>query len=145
MQLSRCTVTLVLIFQQRNKLKHVYEKPEDIDMFVGAFSEGVNDPETNGVLGPTFKCIIGDMFFKFRFGDRFFYDNGAQAGSFTEDQLNQIRKASMARLICDNTIVDRVQKLAFEPIDDDFNDLKRCDSRLLLEGIDRMDLTAFKE
>ena len=114
-------------------------------MFVGAFSEGVNDPETNGVLGATFKCIIGDMFFKFRFGDRFFYDNGAQAGSFTEDQLNQIRKASMARLICDNTIVDRVQKLAFEPIDDDFNDLKRCDSRLLLEGIDRMDLTAFKE
>ena len=145
MQLSRCTVTLVLIFQQRNKLKHVYEKPEDIDMFVGAFSEEVNDPETDGVLGATFKCIIGDMFFKFRFGDRFFYDNGAQAGSFTEDQLNQIRKASMARLICDNTIVDRVQKLAFEPIDDDFNDLKRCDSRLLLEGIDRMDLTAFKE
>ena len=135
---------LVLILRQRNKLRRVYEKPEDIDMFVGAFSEGVNDPETNGVLGATFKCIIGDMFFKFRFGDRFFYDNGAQAGSFTEDQLNQIRKTSMARLICDNTIVDRVQKLAFEPIDD-LNDLKRCDSRLLLEGIDRVDLTAFKE
>ena len=49
----------------------------------------------------------------FRFGDRFFYDLKNQAGSFTENQLDQIRKISMARIICDNTNIEEIQPLAF--------------------------------
>ena len=114
-------------------------------MFVGALLEQVRDRDTDGQIGPTFKCIIGDMFYRFRFGDRFFYENGARAGSFTEDQLNQIRKTSMARIICDNTIIEEIQSLAFEPAFEDFNEIKRCDSRLFLRSIGRVDLSVFKE
>ena len=69
-----------------------------------------------------------------RFGDRFFYDNENQAGSFTEgkkysersefliayfflDQLNQIRRTSLARIICDNTQIEEIQPLVFRQVD----------------------------
>ena len=40
--------------------------------------------EMDSKIGSTFKCLIGDVFTRVRFGDRFFYDNEGQSGSFTE-------------------------------------------------------------
>ena len=40
-----------------------------------------------------------------------------QKGSFKENQLDQIRQASMARLICDNTNIDIIQPMAFRLAD----------------------------
>ena len=37
-----------------------------------------------------------------RFGDRFWYENGGWPSSFTVEQLNEIRKVKLSRLICDN-------------------------------------------
>ena len=80
-----------------------------------------------------------------RFGDRFFYDNADQTGSFTIDQLNQIRKTSMSRLLCDNTIIERIQPRAFEKADNENNRLRSCESQLLFVGIPTVDLSVFKE
>ena len=41
-----------------------------------------------------------------------------QKGSFKENQLDQIRQASMARLICDNANIDIIQPMAFRLVDD---------------------------
>ena len=38
-------------------------------------------------IGDTFRCLIVDVFARVKFGDRYFYDNGGQAGSFTGGKL----------------------------------------------------------
>ncbi|XP_059081531.1 peroxidase-like [Tigriopus californicus] len=93
-------------------LKRVYDRVEDIDLFVGMSMER---PHTSGALvGETFLCLIGDQFARLKKGDRFFYDLKDQSGSFTLDQLEEIRKTSMARLLCDNSDdLKEIQPLAF--------------------------------
>ena len=130
------------MFQRIALLKKAYQNVEDIDLFVGMIMEVPTEKES--LVGSTFLCIIGDVFARMRFGDRFFYDNRNQPGSFTESQLNQIRKVSMARLICDNTNINEIQPLAFRRIGGT-NPLTRCNSRLFLKGIPSVDLSVFKE
>ena len=88
---------------------------EDIDLFVGGFMEAVH---LDSMIGPVFKCIIGDQFARLKKGDRFFYDLSpnlpAVTSSFTLEQLNEIRKVSMSRLICQNTDIGDIQPFAFQ-------------------------------
>ena len=113
-------------------MRRAYDTVEDIDLFIGAIQE--LPTEEDSLVGSTFLCLIGDVFARMRFGDRFFYDNENQAGSFTEgkkysersdiliayfflDQLNQIRRTSLARIICDNTQIEEIQPLVFRQVD----------------------------
>lgn len=62
------------------------------------------------MLGPTFSCIIATQFSYSRRGDRFWYELPHQPSSFTIDQLEEIRKARLARIVCDNTdLLDTIQ------------------------------------
>ncbi len=82
-------------------LARLYGHVDDVDLYVGGFLERSVD---DSLLGPTFKCIVGDQFARLKLGDRFFYDLGLDRNTrFTEDQLREIRKTSMARILCDNT------------------------------------------
>ena len=63
-------------------MRRAYDNVEDIDLFIGAIQE--LPTEEDSLVGSTFLCLIGDVFARMRFGDRFFYDNENQAGSFTE-------------------------------------------------------------
>lgn len=65
------------------------------------------------VVGPTFACIIGEQFKRVKEGDRFWYENGGQAGSFTPRQLQEIKHSSMARIMCDNSAIGEMQPNAF--------------------------------
>ena len=61
------------------------------------------------------------------------------------DQLNEIRKTSLARLICDNTEnIAEVQPLALEMPDGKRNPKISCDSGLLFLGIPNVDLSQWR-
>ena len=93
--------------------RRVYKSVDDVDLYLGGFLEAAHE---DSILGPVFKCIIGDQFARLKKGDKFFYDLGVdQRRAFTLGQLDEIRKTSMARIICDNTDdIDRIQPLAFK-------------------------------
>ncbi len=53
----------------------------DIDLMVGILLE---KPSDGAIVGPTTQCIIADAFYRYKAGDRFFYDVQGQPGSFTK-------------------------------------------------------------
>ncbi|KAK4882080.1 hypothetical protein RN001_005399 [Aquatica leii] len=83
------------------KLTLLYEDPDDVDLTVGSSLEKIV-PGT--LAGPVNLCIFTEQFYRSRAGDRYFYENGSPntGAGFTLDQLNEIRKVTMARLLCDN-------------------------------------------
>ncbi|XP_076063495.1 salivary peroxidase/catechol oxidase-like [Oratosquilla oratoria] len=112
----------------------LYRHVDDIDPFIAGISE---TPVEGAILGPTFRCIIGDQFTRLKRGDRFFYDNADLPTSFTEVQLHEIRKASWARILCDNgDNIEHMQPLAMRsPVG--INEKVSCAS----PAIPRLDLT----
>ncbi|KAL1506622.1 hypothetical protein ABEB36_005949 [Hypothenemus hampei] len=95
------------------KLTLLYEIPDDVELTVGGSLETILP---TALTGPTFQCILTKQFYQIRKGDRFWFENSGPTG-FTLDQLNEIRKASIARLICDNTkTIEKIQARAFEQI-----------------------------
>merc|ERR1712133_360926 len=72
------------------QLKSVYRHVDDIDLYVGGFLEAAHE---DSILGPVFKCIIGDQFARIKKGDRFFYDLGIDTNiAFSLTQLNEVGK-----------------------------------------------------
>merc|ERR1711973_464909 len=112
------------------ELKRVYRNVDDIDLYVGGFLEAAHE---DSILGPVFKCIIGDQFARLKKGDRFFYDLGNNGNiGFSLPQLNEVRKTSMARLICDNTDeIDSIQPLAFKLPTSKANAMRSCSEQTI--------------
>ena len=95
--------------QTVNGYRKYYASPEDIDLWSAGVSE---KPHPGSLIGPTFGCIMGRQFHDLKFGDRFFYENGGWPSSFTVEQLNEIRKIKLSRIVCDNTDeIDTIQVL----------------------------------
>lgn len=122
---------------QINRLKQVYTSTVDIDVFAGAMSE---TRITGSQFGFTFNCILLQQFKNSRFGDRFWYERDDHEVAFNAEQLDAIRNATMARVLCDNADdVTRIQPKAFVRRDNAANDDILCDD------IETVDLTPFKE
>ena len=78
-----------------------------------------------------FKGIIAKQFRDLKLGDRFFYDHESDVTtSFTSTQLAEIKTATLARLICDNTDVEYVQLNPFLFSDKKQNPMIDCDKML---------------
>nr|CAD7198913.1 unnamed protein product [Timema douglasi] len=94
-----------------DSLKSLYGSVDEVDLFVAAVAE---KPLEGALLGQTFVCLVGDQFARLRRGDRFFYEESDQQSSFTPAQLEQLRKSSLARVMCDNSDdIVVMQPLAF--------------------------------
>ncbi|EDW83073.1 uncharacterized protein Dwil_GK22657 [Drosophila willistoni] len=112
------------------KLAHVYSRPEDIDLWIGGLLE---QAVPDGIVGITFAEIIADQFARFKQGDRYFYeyDGKTNPGAFSSAQLQEIRKTTLARLICDNAdglTLRTVPIAAFVRPDFGGNQLIGCDN-----------------
>ncbi len=66
-------------------LQAIYSDVNDIDIFVGGLAE--NSTLLGGIVGPTFACLIAENFYKLKYGDRYFYELGGQAHSFTSSKI----------------------------------------------------------
>lgn len=121
------------------KLSILYAHPDDVDLTVGGSLEA-HAPGT--LAGPTFLCILLEQFYRTRVSDRHFYELGGQPGSFSLEQLKEIKKASLARIFCDNgDEIHTMQPSAFLKISSS-NPLILCDD---YEKIPAIDLTLWKE
>ncbi|CAG4979280.1 unnamed protein product [Colias eurytheme] len=111
------------------KLKALYKHVDDIDLFTGGMAER---PVIGGLVGPTFACIIAQQFSNLRKGDRFWYENGGFDSSFTPAQLQQIRRISLAQILCRTLdTVDSVQPFVFLSPDNPDNGRISCNNGLL--------------
>lgn len=81
------------------KLRAAYHHPNDVDLIIGGMAER---PAEDGILGPTFRCIISEQFARTRSTDRYFYDSLAQPSPFTAEQLAAVRNVTLARIFCNN-------------------------------------------
>lgn len=89
------------------RYSQIYVHPGDIDLWSGGVSER---PLPGAMVGPTFACVIASQFSNTRRGDRFWYELGGHPHSFSLEQLSEIRKARLARIVCDNTdLIDTIQ------------------------------------
>ena len=109
-------------------LRSVYGHVDDVDLFIGGVLES---PLPNVILGRTFGRLVGDQFIRLRYGDNFFFDLGGctRPWKLLGTQVEQIRRASWARVLCDNVAdITRIQPLAFRVADNGSNAVASCDS-----------------
>ncbi|XP_074601170.1 peroxidase-like [Brevipalpus obovatus] len=111
--------------KQVDNMQTIYTDVRDVDLFVG----GVSERRLPGnAMGPTFSCINGVQWYHIKFGDRFFYEHGGESGSFTPDQLQNIRETTTAaRLICKVTKNSKMPMNVFKLISHSNPDVD-CDS-----------------
>lgn len=104
----------------REILRELYGDINNIDLWPAGMLEDVID---GAKLGPTFMCLIVNQMKALRDGDRFWYEND---GVFTRDQLNEIRKTSLAKVICENgDNIARIQLDVFRNVKSQ-NEMKNC-------------------
>lgn len=100
--------------EQIARFKAVYKNVKDVDVFPGSIAEG---PFPGSVLGSVNTHIILKQMGKFRSGDRFWYERDDHLTAFTLKQLDEIRKVTMARVMCDNLDgATRIQRWVFKTI-----------------------------
>ncbi|XP_042900763.1 uncharacterized protein [Parasteatoda tepidariorum] len=93
------TLSQIMTAEAAENIAKAYADVRDVDLFTGGLSE---KPIVGGVVGPTFACILSRQFQHLKRADRFWYENDIPPNSFTKDQLQEIRKTSLARILCDN-------------------------------------------
>ena len=117
------------------KIATLYESVDDVDFFVGGNSEY---HIKGAIVGPTFACVIAEQFRRLKVGDRFWYENKGQTGSFTDQQLQEIKRTSLASIFCEDEIT-AVQKLAF------IRPFERWNPRISCENHNRLNLRAWRD
>ena len=99
--------TRVAIHNEGFALSHLLQDPQKPLLW---FFTGMLEPADSegGALGKTFQCLLADQFKRLREGDRFWHENApnrrknTDKTAFTRCQLQEIRKVTLAKIICDN-------------------------------------------
>ncbi|XP_014358646.2 peroxidase-like [Papilio machaon] len=111
-------------------LQEAYEHLEDVDFQAGLWLENFIE---GGHVPVTFYCIVVEQMLRSMASDRHWYERPNRPNAFTLPQLKEIRKISIARVLCDvGDSVTRIQRHAFLRISPT-NPLCGCNE---IEGID---------
>lgn len=122
-----------------SKFRDIYAAVEDIDLFSAGLAE---KPVADGLVGPTFACIIAQQFRSLRKGDRFWYENPFLESGFSPEQLQQIRRTTLAQILCrtlDN--IDNIQPFVMLAADTLRNQRLDCKD----SSLDQINLDAWIE
>ncbi|XP_036149555.1 LOW QUALITY PROTEIN: uncharacterized protein LOC105828648 [Monomorium pharaonis] len=110
-------------------LSTIYTNVEDVDLLVGGILE---TPVTGVAVGPTFECLLKRQFVTIRNSDRFWYENDIPPSGLTPAQLVEIRKVSLASVLCTNTNIRRIQPRVFIRQDQYLNTRINCEQYEIL-------------
>ncbi|XP_023939640.2 peroxidase-like [Bicyclus anynana] len=92
-------------------LKELYYDVKDIDLMAGMW---VERPISRGRVPATLYCLNVDQLRRSIVSDRHWYERQHRPNAFTIDQLLEIRRASIARILCNvGDTVTEIQKRAF--------------------------------
>ncbi|CAB3243533.1 unnamed protein product [Arctia plantaginis] len=92
-------------------LRELYEKVDDIDLLAGVW---VESPIHGGFVPPTLYCLEIEQLKHNIYSDRHWYERPTRPNAFTPPQLAEIRKMTIARILCDvGDTVERIQPYAF--------------------------------
>ncbi|XP_050540458.1 peroxidase-like isoform X2 [Daktulosphaira vitifoliae] len=91
-------------------LRKMYGTVEDIDLIVGMLLEL---PQSHARVGPTARCVLADGFYRYRYGDRFFFNVKGQSGSFKKEQLEALQDIDLGHILCVTTGLKEVPKDIF--------------------------------
>lgn len=78
----------------------------------------MEQPVSGSLFGPTFSWILTNQLIRSKQGDRYFYTNSNQPKPFTKPQMEQIKKITLARIMCDNSDILKIQPNVFQKISD---------------------------
>ncbi|XP_012230188.2 uncharacterized protein [Linepithema humile] len=107
------------------KFRSLYASVDDIDLYTAGLAE---KSVVGGLIGPTFACIIGQQFSNLRRGDRFWYENPESESSFNAGQLQQIRRVTLAQVLCRTMdSIETIQPFVFLAADALKNQRLSCD------------------
>lgn len=96
--------------EARKSLENIYMYAEDVDLLTGALLE---KPAPGTVFGPTLSCLLALQFANIRNSDRFWYENDIPPSSLTLEQLQAVRRVSLAGLLCESNDIKISQPKAF--------------------------------
>lgn len=95
---------------ERKLLERVYLDAADVDLLAGALAE---DSAPGTVFGPTLSCLLALQFANLRNSDRFWYENDIPPSSLSLEQLQAVRRTTLAGLMCATEAVKATQPKAF--------------------------------
>ncbi|XP_050520444.1 peroxidase-like [Daktulosphaira vitifoliae] len=117
----------------------LFTSSEDVDLWSAGVSERAFD---GSIIGPTLSCIIAKTFSDLKKGDRFWYENPDLPNSFTLEQLSEIKKIKLSRVLCDNSDgIATIQPFVLELPSYNKNSRVSCKGHILPQ----IDLWAWKE
>ena len=94
----------------------------------------------DSMIGITYTCLLKIQVKILRIADRFWFENSDPAARFTPNQLAELRKVSLTRIICDNTeSIFTVPKNPFFVASYENNSYVKC------SDLPKVDLSLFKE
>ena len=118
---------------KRAELKKIYKSVHHVDLYVGGILE---TPRKKRAVGPTFACLLRKQFLSSRDGDRFYFENTNKTenpGAFTKKQIKQIKKITLAKVLCDNLEdAEMMRKNVFLKTED----LKNCSDKAVFKDLD---------
>ncbi|KAL7633267.1 UNVERIFIED_CONTAM: hypothetical protein RMT77_016372 [Armadillidium vulgare] len=104
------------------EFEKLYKSVDDIDLYPAAISE---KPETDGLVGPTLTCLLSEQFKNLKFGDRFYYENRIHPNRFSHEELNALRRTTLAAFLCRCTNTKQVPEFVMKVLGPG-NHMKNC-------------------